>query len=301
MTTFVIAEVGSNFGGDEATAKRYIAAAAEAGADAVKFQTLSKEMLIAREVREAGGSWVENPVWSIFSNVGLPEEWHRPLLEYAESLGIEFLSTPFYLESINILESAGVKRYKIASGDLTFIPLLDAVAATGKPVILSTGSSTMSEVSSAYERLQVGGGEVSLLHCVSSYPPEYSEMNIRAVSTLRDKFRCPVGISDHSPGDLVPLASVTLGATIIEKHVTFDRSLEGPDHPYAMTWPEFAGMIRKVRLLEQALGHGRKEPTEREAAKVHRMRRSPYDPVTNRPSDKADAVWLRPAVNPLDS
>lgn len=294
--TFIIAEVGSNFEGSEALARDYMAAAARAGADAVKFQTLSKETLIAREVRGEEGLWQANPVWDLFGNVGLPEDWHQPLKNYGDDLGIEFMSTPFYLESVDLMESVGVRRYKIASGDITFIPLLDAVAATGKPIILSTGASELEEVARAYDRLRTHGSHVSLLHCVANYPPTFDEMNLRSIRTLADRFGCPVGISDHSPGDLVPLASVALGATVIEKHITFDRDRPGPDHPYAMTVEEFTEMVSRVRLLEGALGDGSKVPTGRESPRVNRMRRSPYDPETHRPSDADDAIWLRPHV-----
>ena len=297
MSTFIIAEIGSNFDGDEAIARRHIEAAAAAGVDAVKFQTLTKETLIAPEVRTETGTWVENPVWSIFGNVGLPEAWHRPLLEYAESLGIEFLSTPFYLESIDLMESIGVKRYKIASGDLTFRPLIEAVGRTGKPVILSTGGGNAQEIDQALHWLGGDSDRVTLLHCVANYPPTFDEMNLRALNTLAERFGCSVGISDHTPGDLVPIASVSLGGNVIEKHVTFDRSLPGPDHSYAMTWEEFGAMVDRVRCLETALGSGVKAPTEREKPRLHKMRRSPYDPITFRPSESADAVWLRPQTD----
>ena len=185
MSTFIIAEVGSNFDGDEIIARRHIEAAAAAGANAVKFQTLTKETLIAPEVRTETGDWVQNPVWSIFSNLGLPQAWHRPLLEYAESLGIEFISTPFYLESIDLMESVGVKRYKIASGDLTFRPLIEAVGQTGKPVILSTGGGTNQEI---HEALKWLGGDlkrVTLLHCVANYPPTFRVYGIRVFVRVR--------------------------------------------------------------------------------------------------------------------
>jgi sialic acid synthase SpsE len=188
-----------------------------------------------------------------------------------------------------------VRTYKIASGDITFVPLLEAIGKTGKNVFLSTGGSTLRDVETALNVLtQSGVGLITLLHCVSSYPPQFHEMNIRALSTLKDEFGLPVGISDHSPGNLVPIAAVTMGASLVEKHVTFDRELPGPDHSFAMTMNEFAEMVSKIRLLESALGDGQKIPTKDELARQHRFRRGIYDPKTLEPLDTNDGLWLRP-------
>ena len=132
------------------------------------------------------------------------------------------------------------------------------------------------------------------MHCVSNYPPKWDEMNLRAMVTLKETFDLPVGISDHSPGNLIPIAAVALGATVIEKHVTFDRSLPGPDHPFAMTMEEFAEMVKQVRQIEEALGTGEKVPADTESAKQHRMRRGVYNPVTLEPVEGEDGIWLRP-------
>jgi sialic acid synthase SpsE len=264
------------------------------GVDAVKFQTLRKDKLVAPRIWQ-DKMWVENPVNQKFSNLELPDEWHFELKQTADEHDIEFISTPFYLEAVNLLEEVGVTTYKIASGDITFTPLLETVGRTGKRVILSTGASSLSDIERALETLtRVSSGPVSLLHCVANYPPKWSEMNLRALVTLKETFDLPIGISDHSPGDIIPLAAVALGATIIEKHVTFDRSLPGPDHPFAMTMDEFCEMVTRVRLLEQALGTGEKNPTESEAAKQHRIRRGVYDRSTFEPSKADDGIWLRP-------
>lgn len=290
----VIAEVGSNHGGDLGLARDYIQAAADAGADAVKFQTLQRDRLVAPYVRERQG-WMPNPVYEGFRNVGIADAWHRPLMEAAQAAGIEFLSTPLHLEAVDVLEDIGVRRYKIASGDITFTPLLQRVGATGKPVILSTGASDVAEVDGAVAVLrEAGASEVSVLHCVASYPPRMEDMNLRAIATLARHTGCAVGMSDHTVGPIVPLAAVALGATILEKHVTFDRSADGPDHPFATTFGELAELIRSIRALEGALGTGEKTPTEDEAARRHRFRRSPYDPQTLRPTSGPHAIWLRP-------
>ena len=290
----MIAEVGSNYDGSLTRAESYIQHSKESGADAVKFQTLQRDKLVAPRIR-IDGEWINNPVYEKFSSLELPDEWHYTLKQMADAHGIEFISSPFYLEAVDLLEEVGVNTYKIASGDITFVPLLETVGRTGKRVILSTGASSLSDVDRALNTLsQSGAGNISLLHCVSNYPPQWDEMNLRAIVALREAFDLPVGISDHSPGDLVPIAAVALGATIIEKHVTFDRSLPGPDHPFAMTMDEFGDMVRRIRLLEQALGTGEKVPTEAELAKQHRIRRGVYNPATAEPAKVSNGLWLRP-------
>lgn len=290
----IVSEIGSNFNGSLSTAQKYIHASMQCGADAVKFQTLRKNKLVAPKIW-SDGTWIENPIYQNFGGLELPDEWHYILKQTADEQGIEFFSTPFYLEAVDLLEKVGVGTYKIASGDITFFPLLEAIGHTGKRVILSTGASSLRDVERALNVLtRSGATEIVLLHCISNYPPQWNEMNLQAIATLKKAFGLPVGISDHSPGSLVPIAAVALGATVIEKHVTFDRSQRGPDHPFAMTMDELGDMVRQVRLLEQALGTGEKVPTEAELAKQHRIRRSVYDPATFEPTDGPAGLWLRP-------
>lgn len=292
--TEIIAEVGSNYDGSLERACDYIKAVQASGANVVKFQTLRKEKLVAPNIW-SDGKVADNPVYRQFSNLSLPEDWHFVLKQRADEQGLEFMSTPFYLEAVDLLEKVGVRTYKIASGDITFRPLLEAVGKTGKRVILSTGGSSLEDVEQALNILrQAGAKEIILLHCVSNYPPQWPEMNLRAIVTLKNKFNLPVGISDHTLGNLVPIAAVSLGATVIEKHVTFSRSLPGPDHPFAMTMDEFSEMVDQVRCLEDALGTGNKIPTATEQAKQHRMRRGIYNPVTYEPTNDPGGVWLRP-------
>jgi len=290
----IVAEIGSNYDSDLGTAKKYILASKNSGADIVKFQTLRKEKLIAPMVCK-GNKWEKHPAWENFSNLELPDEWHFILKEFADECNIEFISTPFYLEAIELLEKVKVSRYKIASGDVTFFPLLEKVGETGKPVILSTGGSNLADVQKAIEILNhSGAGQITLLHCVASYPPQFSEMNLLAIKTLKNEFDLPVGISDHSPGNIVPLAAVALGASIVEKHVTFDRTFKGPDHSFAMTMLEFAEMVKQIRLLEEALGTGEKVPSPDELKRQHRFRRGVYDFETLEPVDDQEGLWLRP-------
>jgi carbonic anhydrase/acetyltransferase-like protein (isoleucine patch superfamily) len=200
----IVAEIGSNYDGDLNLAKKYISAAAECGADMVKFQTLKKDQLIAPKVI-MGGELKDNPVYQNFASLELPDEWHFSLKTFANQNNIEFFSTPFYLEAVELLERVGIHTYKIASGDITFFPLLKAVGKTGKDVILSTGGSNLADVENALNVLtDSGSGNITLLHCVSSYPPRFNEMNLKTIGTLKAAFDLPVGISDHTPGSLIP-------------------------------------------------------------------------------------------------
>jgi len=290
----IIAEIGSNYDGDLDLAKKYISAAAECGADMVKFQTLRKDQLIAPKVI-IGGELKDNPVYQNFAGLELPDEWHFSLRTSANQNNIEFFSTPFYLEAVELLERVGIHTYKIASGDITFFPLLKAVGKTGKDVILSTGGSSLADVENALNVLtDSGSGNITLLHCVSSYPPLFNEMNLKTIGTLKTAFDLPVGISDHTPGSLIPIAAVAMGACAVEKHVTFDRALPGPDHPFAMTMPEFAEMVEQIRRLELALGTGEKIPSDDERSRQHRFRRGVYDQCSYQPVNTDNGIWLRP-------
>jgi len=292
----LIAEIGSNHGGSLDEAKRYIEASAKAGAQIAKFQSLTREGLIARKAKDAKtGSWGDNPRYAAFTNQGLPDHWLPQLKACCAENGIEFMSTPFDLEAVDKLEAVGVKRYKIASGDLTFAPLLQKVAATGKAVIISTGASYLEEVGTAIETLQAAGcTDLTILQCTASYPPNWDDLNLNAITTLKSTFGLPVGLSDHSPGRLAPIAAAALGATVIEKHVTFDRTSLGPDHPFAMEMAEFASLARDLAALSAALGDGEKRPAASEINRRNNLRRGIYDPDTGLPSDAANGVWLRP-------
>ena len=290
----IIAEIGSNYDNDLEKAKSYIKTIGECGGDAVKFQTLRRDKLVAPRIC-IDGIWKDNPVFLNFSNLELPDEWHHTLKQAADVCKIEFISTPFYLEAVDLLESVGIHTYKIASGDITFTPLLEKIGRTRKQVILSTGASSLQDIEQALDTLhKAGTSDITLLHTVSNYPPQWHEMNLRAIPSLSDLFGLPVGISDHSPGSTVPIAAVAMGAVIIEKHVTFDRSSPGPDHPFAMIMDEFGDMIMQIRSLEQAMGTGNKIPTEGERTKQHRLRRGIYNPITYEPTDDQNGLWLRP-------
>ena len=270
---YIIADVGSNFNGSLDLAKAYIDAGKEIGVDAVKFQTYKAATLL-NPLKPDGERW------AAYDEVGkyeLPWGWHQELFEHAESVGIEFLTTPFDLSILDELQRVGVRALKIASGDLTFTLLLQKVAALGKPVILSTGMADLEEIRAAVHTLRKGGAaDIALLHCVSSYPPRFEQVNLRAMRSMADAFGLPVGLSDHTPGNATALGAVALGALIIEKHITMDRQLGTPDALFAMTVAEFGRMVTDIRNLERALGDGVKVPAEDEREERTWARRGIY-------------------------
>ncbi len=274
---YVIAEIGSNHDGDLERARELIAAAKGAGADAVKFQSFTAEGLINPLRPDENGDWVDHPAFPVLKRLTVPEEWHAVLKKHCASLGVTFLSAPFDPGRAELLNTLKIDAFKLASGELTNDPLLKQVAAYGKPVILSTGAAYLEEVRRAVEIItDEKNYQVALLHCASLYPPTYADVNIRAMVTLAREFGCPVGFSDHTPGSEVPVAAVALGASIIEKHITFDRKLKGPDHPYAMEVSEFRAMVNSIRNVEAALGSGIKEPSQNELPERVGARRSIY-------------------------
>ncbi len=265
---FIIAEVGSNHDGKLEQAKRLIASAQKCGADAVKFQSFTADKLVSPKYER---------IYQAFKEVELPIEWHEELAKFAESQNIIFLSTPFDEESASILNRLGLPAFKIASGDITNYPLLRHVAGFKRPLLLSTGMATLSEVEEAVSTIRGEDNDnIILLHCVSNYPPRMEDANIKAIVTMQRAFQLPVGYSDHSPGIIVSLGAVALGACVIEKHITIDKSLPGPDHPYALEIDEFREMVRQIRLLESALGNGIKGPAEAEIPERKWARRGIY-------------------------
>ena len=297
--TYVIAEIGSNHDGKLSQARKLIAAAARAGADAVKFQSFVAERLYPPIQFGPRGTAQPHPAQAMLKALEIPNRWYPSLIDHSKKCGVDFLSTPFDEESADRLAEAGCVAIKIASGDLTHRRLLRHVGGLGLPVILSTGMATLGEVERAFAALGKGRGRAALLHCVSNYPPDFSQANVRAVETLRQAFRIPVGQSDHSPGMAIALAAVTLGASIIEKHITLSRDLQGPDHPYAMETGEFADLVREIRNLERALGDGRKVPARNEVPERKWARRGVYavrDLQSGSCLSTDDLIALRPNV-----
>ncbi len=262
---FIIAEIGVNHNGNLELARQLINIAADAGASAVKFQTFKTEKLVTRQAAKADyqtqttGS--EESQFEMLKRLELSPADHKAVLAYCRDRKILFLSTPFDEDSADFLEQLGVRAYKIPSGEITNLPYLAHIARKGKPMIVSTGMSTLGEVETAVDTIRENGNPViALLHCVSQYPAPPEASNLRAMSTLAQAFGVPVGFSDHTMGIEIALAAVALGARVIEKHLTLDRDLPGPDHRASATPEEFKAMVAGIRKIEAAFGDGQKRP-----------------------------------------
>jgi len=266
----IVAEAGVNHNGDIDRAKQMIAAAAEVGADAVKFQTWRTEAIMCRDApkaeyqkRDAADS---ETMFEMEKALELAPEAFAVLKEEAERAGLIFLSSPFDEPSTDVLADLDVAAFKLPSGELTNLPLLRHIARQGKPMIISTGMATLGEVEMAVAAAADEGNErIVLLHCTSCYPADICDCNLRAMQTLRSAFGLPVGYSDHTKGLTTALAAVALGACVIEKHFTLDRALPGPDHKASLEPDELLVLVQSVRDVETALGSAKKAPTAAEA------------------------------------
>lgn len=270
-TTFIIAEAGVNYNGDVATALRMVEVAKEAGADAVKFQTFRADRLVTKSAVKARyqleNMGTDEAQAEMLRSLELSEEAHRELWLYCQERGIIFMSTPFDLESVDLLAGLGMSVFKIASGEITNPPLLRKIGGLGKQIIMSTGMATMDEVEAALSVLVQAGtpkDRITVLHCHTNYPTAMEDVNLRAMITMRDALGVAVGVSDHTLGIEVPIAAVALGASVIEKHFTLDRNMPGPDHKASLEPDELTAMVRAIRNVEAALGDGVKRPTEAE-------------------------------------
>jgi N-acetylneuraminate synthase len=262
---FIIAEAGVNHNGNLDLALKLVDAAAAAGADAVKFQTFKADRLVTKDAPKAGyqirATGDAGTQYEMLRRLELTEEDHRALTAHCESRGVLFLSTPFDEGSCDFLESLGLPAFKLPSGELTNLPFLAHVAGKGKPVILSTGMATLQEVDAAVETLaRSGNNQLVLLQCVSEYPADPAEANLRAMASMRSSFGFPVGFSDHTPGMAAAITAAALGACVVEKHLTLDREMPGPDHRASLEPAELAEMVRGIRVAESALGDGEKRP-----------------------------------------
>lgn len=271
---YIIAEIGVNHNGDMQLAKQSIKKAAEIGADAVKFQTFNSKKLVSKYAVKAKyqtqNTSSEESQLDMLKKLELSYEDHIELKDYCEQLGIEFLSTPFDPDSAKFLNEIGVHAFKIGSGDLTNLPLLQEISTYNRPVLLSTGMGNLTEVEEAIEALK--GTETAILHCTSNYPTPCEDVNLRVMNTMEQAFGKIVGYSDHTLGYEVTVAAVTLGAKVIEKHFTLDRDLPGPDHKASMNPEEFAELVQAIRNVEKSLGDGIKRcmPSEEDTKSVAR-------------------------------
>lgn len=263
--TFIIAEAGINHNGDFVQAKKIIQEAAKSDADAVKFQIFKAEEFCSEDTE----------YFDLFRSLELgADEWVE-LADFANNKGILFTASVFGEESADFLKEIGAPVYKIASGDLTHLPLLKYVSKESMPIILSTGMATIAEIDEAINTIQsTGNQEVSLMHCVSNYPTKYQDTNLNFIQTLKEAFKIPVGFSDHTEGILIPTLAVAIGADIIEKHFTLDKNLSGPDHRLSLEPDEFGKMVKNIRITESTLGDGIKKLTKEEEEVKKLARRS---------------------------
>ncbi len=278
MSVYIIAEAGVNHNGSFEVACKLVEAAKASGVDCIKFQTFKSQNLVSNNAQKAeyqkettgDGSQID-----MLKKLELSHDEFIALKNYCDRIGISFLSTPFDFDSIDFLNSIDMPFWKIPSGEVTNYPYLLALAKTGKPVIMSTGMCEMTEIEAAIKILKKNGTtEIKLLHCNTEYPTPFVDVNLKAMQTMRDAFGVDVGYSDHTKGIEVPIAAVALGATVIEKHFTLDRNMEGPDHKASLEPDELTAMVSSIRHIEQALGSGEKVPSPSEKKNIPIARKS---------------------------
>lgn len=281
--TLIIAEAGVNHNGSIELAKQLIDKAAEAGVDYVKFQTFKSEKLVSKEARQAEyqkkniGADGDGSQYSMLKKLELSVEDHHVLIEHCKKRGIRFFSTAFDLDSIDFLSSLNLGLWKIPSGEITNYPFLVRIARLNEPVILSTGMSTLEDIEAAISVMTSNGldkDKLSVLHCNTEYPTPFEDVNLKAMLNIRDRFGVRVGYSDHTKGIEVPIAAVAIGASIIEKHFTLDRTLPGPDHKASLEPDELKAMVSSIRNIEKALGDGKKHVSSSEGKNMAVVRKS---------------------------
>lgn len=276
---FIIAEAGVNHNGSMQTARELVDEAAKAGADAVKFQTFKTENLVCQNARKAAYQMQttkqEESQFTMLKKLELTPAMHEELMAYCSQKQIMFLSTPFDIDSLWYLVRCGVEIIKVPSGEVTNYPYLREVGRTGKPVIISSGMSTLAEIRDAIQILRDNGSrDITVLHCNTEYPTPYDNVNLQAMLTMQNELGIKVGYSDHTQGIEIPTAAAALGASVIEKHFTLDRDMEGPDHKASLEPEELRAMVKAVRNVEAALGNGSKEPSESEKRNIEVVRKS---------------------------
>jgi N,N'-diacetyllegionaminate synthase len=278
LPTYVIAEAGANHNSDLDLARRLIDVAADARADAVKFQVYSGKSLYSSKTpsfQYLKDVAAERPVHELLEDVALPREWIGELVTHARDRGLPFFATPFDADAVQELADAGVPVLKIASFEIVDLELIATAAATGLPLIISCGMATYGEIEDALDAVaDAGGRQVALLQCASLYPAPPGIMNLRAMQTMHSAFGLPVGLSDHTTGNAVALGARGLGMQLLEKHFTLDRGMAGPDHPFAIEPDELTQLVAGVRAVEEALGTGRLDgPSELEEREMYRLAR----------------------------
>lgn len=276
---FIIAEAGVNHNGNIDLAKRMIDVASEYNVDAIKFQTFKTENLVSKMAKKAkyqNNTTDQNESqFDMIKKLELDIETHKELIEYCKNKKIMFLSTPFDLESIDLLNDLGLEIFKIPSGEITNLPYLEKIGKLKKKIILSTGMSTLNEIESALNILRENGTkDITVLHCNTEYPTPMGDVNLNAMNTIKEKLNVEVGYSDHTLGIEVSIAAVSMGAKVIEKHFTLDKNMEGPDHKASLEPNELKQMVECIRNIEKAMGDGIKKPSKSEMKNIDIVRKS---------------------------
>ena len=282
QSTLIIAEAGVNHNGSQKLARELIQVAAEAGADLIKFQTFAADRLVTGSAKKADYQLVtteaQESQHEMIRKLELSREVHEELIEYCQQCGIGFFSTGFDIQSVSLLAELGLDRFKIPSGEITNLPYLQHLGSYGKPIILSTGMAKLGEIEAALEVLEASGTtreKVAVLHCNTEYPTPMEDVNLRAMCAIRDGLGVQVGYSDHTLGIEVPVAAVAMGATVIEKHFTLDRNIQGPDHRASLEPAELKAMVQAIRNIELALsGDGLKRASPSETKNIPIARKS---------------------------
>ncbi|MBK8946939.1 MAG: N-acetylneuraminate synthase family protein [Ignavibacteriae bacterium] len=303
--TYIIAEIGANFDGNIEKAKELIKAAKECGADCAKFQSFKAEKIVSAggfskmKLKGIHGSW-GRPVHEVFRDAEFPREWHKEINDYCIELGIDFSTSPYDFEAVDLCIDLNVPFIKIGSGEITWLEMLTFIAKKNKPMFLATGDATMSEIDEAIRTIEsTGNNQLVLMQCITNYPSLIESANINVLKTFQTAFNILTGYSDHSPGPVVALGSIALGAKVIEKHFTLSNYDIGPDHPHSMNVNEFKRMVDYIRELEEALGSTRKVVVEEEAETVYVQRRGLYSTKfipKGKIIDRDDLTVLRPAL-----
>jgi N,N'-diacetyllegionaminate synthase len=279
VSVYVIAEAGVNHNGSLEIAKNMVDCAKESGADCIKFQTFVSKNIVSKNAEKADYQKLQNDSCEsqldMLRKLELSYEEFCELNQYCQSVGIEFLSTGFDFDSIDFLKTLEMKKWKIPSGEITNLPYLIKIAKLNRPVILSTGMSTMDDIRLALNVLkEYGSGEITVLHCTTEYPTPFEEVNLAAMISINNEFGLPFGYSDHTRGIEVAIAAVAMGATVIEKHFTLNRTMDGPDHKASLEPNELKAMVSAIRNVEIAIGSGEKKPTKSEKKNIVIARKS---------------------------
>ncbi|MBM3428940.1 MAG: flagellar biosynthesis protein FlgA [Bacteroidetes bacterium] len=303
--TYFIAEIGANFDGNIEKAKKLILAAKEAGADCAKFQTFTADRIVSEggfsrmQLKGVHGTWGRK-VSEVFKDAEFPRSWHKELSVFCREIGIDFSTSPYDREAVDLCCELDVPFIKIGSGEITWLEQIEYIAKKQKPIFLATGDATLAEIDEAVRTIaSTGNDQLVLMQCITNYPSKVSSANVNVLKTYQSAFNVLTGYSDHAPGSVVTLASIVLGACVIEKHFTLNKNDKGPDHPHSMNPDEFRSMVNQAREIESAMGSSVKEVVEEERETVYVQRRALYAArriSAGSPLQEEDVTVLRPAL-----